>query len=128
METFASPPRRTIYTVIFRGEGGCKPEPSPDRNRRNGEKAGKINTCVSRRGFKKFISPVEDCEHHIQVVYESQTMFLGRCPGNNTFSANCFLRVDKRDDQFAQNKFSQMSMHGTCQICSGRESGEPAGK
>ena len=101
---------------------------SLDLNRRNAEKADKINTYVSRRGFQKFFSPVEDCEHHIQDVYESQKMFLGRCPENNTFSANCFLRADKRDDQFAQNKLSQMSTHGTCQIFSGRESGEPAGQ
>jgi len=128
METFASPPRRTIYTLIFRGKGTFKPEWSLDLNRRNAEKADKINTCVSRRGFQKFFSPVEDCEHHIQVVCESQKMFLGRCPENNTFSANCFLRADKRDDQFAQNKLSRMSTHGTCQIFSGRESGEPAGQ
>jgi len=108
------PPRRSIYTLIFRGKGSFKPVWSSGRNRRNVEKADKIITCVSKGGFKKFISPVEDCEHHIQVVYESQKMFLGRCPEKNTFSANCLLRVDKRDDHFAQNKLSQMSTHGTC--------------
>jgi hypothetical protein len=128
MRTFASPPRRTIYTGIFLGRGDFKPVLSLDLNRRNAGKADKINTCVSRRGFQKCFSPVEDCEYHIRVVYESYTMFLGRCPGNSTFSANCFLRADKRDTQFAQNKLSQMSMHGTCQIFSGRESGEPAGQ
>jgi hypothetical protein len=128
MRTFASPPRRTIYTLIFRGKGSFKPEWSLGLNRRKAEKADKINTCASRRGFRKFISPVEDCEHRIRVVYESQMMFFGRCPRNNTFSANCFLLADKRDDQFGQNKLSQMSTHGTCQIFSGRESGEPAGQ
>jgi len=128
METFASPPRRTIYTLIFRGKGSFKPGWSLGLNRRNAEKADKLSTWGREEGFEKVFSPVEDCEHHIQVVYESQTMFFGPCPGNNTFSANCFLRADKRDDQFAQNKLSQMSTHGTCQIFSGRESGEPAGQ
>ena len=90
MRTFASPPRRTIYTGIFLGRGDFKPVLSLDLNRRNAEKADKINSCVSRRGFQKFFSPVEDCEHHIQVVYESQKMFLGRCPENNTLQCQLF--------------------------------------
>ena len=119
MRTFASPPRRTIYTLIFRGKGSFKPEWCLGLNRRKAEKADKMSTWGREGGFEKFFSPVEDCEHHIQVVYESQKMFLGRCPENNTFSANRFLRADKRDDQFAQNKLSQISMHRTCQIFSG---------
>jgi hypothetical protein len=97
MRTFASPPRRTIYTSIFPAKGSFKPEWSPGLNRRKAEKADKLSTWGRDDGFQKFFSPVEDCEHHIQVDYESQTMVLGRCLGYNTFSANCFLRADKRD-------------------------------
>ena len=101
METFASPPRRTIYTVIFRGEGGCKPEPSPDRNRRNGEKAGKINTCVSRRGFKKFISPVEKLENRptletlsgFRLHLPCRIFFAGRETGEPPFHASSSICV-----------------------------------
>jgi hypothetical protein len=122
METFASPPRRTIYTFIFRGKGSFKPVWTPGWNRCNAEKADKINTCVSKRGFKKFISPVEDCKHHIRMVYESQTMLFGRNPGNNTLGANFFLRVDKREDQLSQDNLPHKSRGGVCQIVSGRES------
>jgi hypothetical protein len=120
IETLALPPGRKLYTVIFRGKGSFKPERSLGLNRRKAEKADKMSTWGREGGFEKFFSPVEDCEHHIQAVYESQTMFLSCGPGNNTFSANCFLRADKREDRFPQNKLSQMSTHGTCQILSGR--------
>ena len=80
---------------------------------------------MSKGGFKKFISPVEVCQHHIRVVYESQTMLFGRCPGNNTSGANFFLRVDIREDQLSQDNLPHKSRDGVHQIFSRRESREP---
>jgi hypothetical protein len=67
IETLALPPGRKLYTAIFREKGSFKPVWSPERNRRNAEKADKINTWVSKRGFKKFISPVEKLENRLSM-------------------------------------------------------------
>jgi len=49
--------------LIFQGKGSFKPVWRLGLNRRNAEKADKMSTWVSERGFKKFISPVEKLEN-----------------------------------------------------------------
>jgi hypothetical protein len=65
METFALPPRRTIYTGIFCGMGELNRLRRVYLNRRDAGKASKMRTWVCETGFEEFFSRVDKLDNHI---------------------------------------------------------------
>ena len=67
METFASPPRGTIYTGIFCGMGELNRLRRVYLNRRDAGKVSKMGTWVCETSFEEFFPRVDKLDNHLSM-------------------------------------------------------------
>jgi len=116
METFASPPRRTIYTGIFCGMGELNRLRRVYLNRRDAGKASKMRTWVCETGFEEFFHGSTNLTTTSGPLPVDGT----RCPSTISRKQRAgfqlFSRVGRWEKQVAPGEIRQMSPDGACQI------------
>jgi len=91
VETFASLPRRTIYTGIFCAMGELDRLRKVYLNRRDAGKASKMGTWVCKTSFEEFFSRVDKLDNHIgTAACGRQPLSLDHFPKTTRRMPTCF--------------------------------------